>query len=462
MRFKPIDVRPFSERMKEDPSYDITQDRYWEPDQTMSVYGDPELGTSVWDDVRSMEQVDMGNPLLPYVIREKVPPILDRVVPPVLPPDTTPDLNYKVVVEVAGVQHNSTQRLYLGVDKDSEQGLELKAAATHFKDGERYRSLVEFQHIQNVPRELGIRIAMHSRGEPPLYLPLIQQLHPVPKETEKTPWDTIIIPVKPLGYITEKKIRPESDILQEGGWVYVFWKNKLWRELEVSKNQTYRDTHLQYYRQTRNSKVVDNQTAKRQALGTAYDTIWIPYKLNGEVQQGNNGIKILFRNNQLSWEAIDKFESSPAELDKQATSIDSVTVYENSKGFDLTEGPVGPIAPALLDQNTDAIIPYIDSRIIPAKYLDRKRADKIPVVYLKAATWLELELLDEEGTPVPNETYDVLLKDGRKLSGQLNSQGYAKLEGIPALDVVSVDFPQLEEEWLPQAAASPDKNTTPA
>ncbi|RDH46194.1 hypothetical protein [Zooshikella ganghwensis] len=81
-------------------------------------------------------------------------------------------------------------------------------------------------------------------------------------------------------------------------------------------------------------------------------------------------------------------------------------------------------------------------------------------VYLKAATWLEIELLDDDGSPVPHETYNVLLKDGRELTGQLNSQGYAKLEGIPALDVVSVDFPLLEDEWLPQAVAVVGKNTT--
>ncbi|MGI0116066.1 toxin VasX [Zooshikella sp. RANM57] len=285
-------------------------------------------------------------------------------------------------IEVAGVQHNSTQRLYLGVDKDSEQGLELKAAATHFKDGERYRSLVEFHNIQNVPRELGIRIAMHGRGEPPLYLPLILQLQPVPKDTEKTPWDTIIIPVKPLTYLNDKKSRPESDILQEGGWVYVFWKNKLWRELEVSKNQTYRYTRLAFYRNARQSRLGLTDPNTREALGTAYDTIWIPYKLNGEVQQGATGIKMLFSKQQLSWDAIDELESNPGELDKQTTSVDSIKVYEQTKGFDLADGPVGPIAPALLDQNKEVVPPQQNKRVSSERYLDANREHKIPVVYL--------------------------------------------------------------------------------
>ncbi len=297
-------------------------------------------------------------------------------------PDTSPDVNFKIVIEVAGIQHNSSQRLYLGTEKDSEQGLDLKAAVTHFKDEEHYRSLVEFNNLQNVPRELGIRIAMHGRGEPPLYLPLIQQLQPVPKETEKALWDTIIIPVKPLTYINEKKSRPESDILQEDGWVYVFWKNKLWRELQVSNNQTYRDTRLTLHRHARQSRLGLSDPNVREALGTAYDTIWVPYKLNGEVQQGANGVKMLFSPQQLSWDDIDQLESNPAELDKQATSVDSVAVYEQSKGFDLAEGPVGPIAPALLDQNKEVVPPQKNKRVSSERYLDRNRANKIPVVYL--------------------------------------------------------------------------------
>ncbi|RDH41392.1 toxin VasX [Zooshikella ganghwensis] len=383
MRFKPVDIRPFSERMKEDRSYDITQDRYWEADETMSIYGDPELGTSVWDDVRSLEQIDEGRTLLPYVIREKTPPILDRVVPPVPEPDTSPDVNYKIVVEVAGIQHNGSQRLYLAANKESEQGLDLKPAATHFKDEARYRSLVEFNNLQNVPRELGIRIAMHGKGEMPLYLPLINQIQPVPKETEKAFWETIIIPVKPLTYITQRKVRPEADILQEGGWVYVFWKNKLWRELEVTKNQTYRDTHVAFSRNARQSRLGLTDPNTRKALGTAYDTIWIPYKLDGEVQQGASGVKMLFSPQQLSWDDIDQLESSSAELDKQATSVDSVAVYEQSKGFDLAEGPVGPIAPALLDQNKKVVPSQKNKRVSSERYLDANRENKIPVVYLR-------------------------------------------------------------------------------
>ncbi|WP_027710021.1 hypothetical protein [Zooshikella ganghwensis] len=472
MRFKQIDVRPFSERMKEDPSYDITQDRYWEADETMSIYGDPELGTSVWDDVRSLEQIDEGRALLPYVIREKTPPIMERLVPPVPEPDTSPDVNYKIVVEVAGIQHNSSQRLYLSADKDSEQGLDLKAAVTHFKDGERYRSLVEFNNLQNVPRELGIRIAMHGKGEMPLYLPLINQIQPVPKETEKAPWETIIIPVKPLGYITEKKVRPESDILQEGGWVYVFWKNKLWRELEVTKNQTYRDTHVTFYRNARQSRLGLTDPNARKALGTAYDTIWIPYKLNGEVQQGNNGIKMLFSRRQLSWSQIDKLEGNTAELNKQATTVDAMAIYDSERGFDIDDGPLGPIAPALLDQDADVALPPQNPRVSSAQYLDRNRQHKIPVVYLDNVpyVYLKLQLLDDDGELLVNTPYTIKLEP----SFLLNQHSIEYIRNAPALKqwtssgssdaegIVEVQVPAIAEfaviNYTPEGESEPQSS----
>ncbi|WP_027710232.1 ADP-ribosyltransferase domain-containing protein [Zooshikella ganghwensis] len=434
MRFKPVDIRPFSERMKEDRSYDITQDRYWEADETMSIYGDPELGTSVWDDVRSLEQIDEGRTLLPYVIREKTPPILDRVVPPVPEPDTSPDVNYKIVVEVAGIQHNGSQRLYLAANKESEQGLDLKPAATHFKDEARYRSLVEFNNLQNIPRELGIRIAMHGKGEQTLYLPLIDQIQPVSKEAEKAPWDTIIIPVKPLTYITQNKVRPEADVLQEGGWLYVFWQGKLWRELEVTKNQTYRDTHVAFSRNARQSRLGLTNPNERKALGTAYDTIWIPYKLNGEVQQGENGVKILFSPQQLSWDDIDQFERSPEELNKRSTAIDDVAVYEQSKSFDVSEGPVGPIAPALQNQNKEALPAQGNKRVSSDRYLDRNRANKIPVIYLSSFNIdaIQITCTDADGSPAKGLQYIIELPDGTSRTGTLNDQGCATESNIPS------------------------------
>jgi hypothetical protein len=46
-------------------------------------------------------------------------------------------------------------------------------------------------------------------------------------------------------------------------------------------------------------------------------------------------------------------------------------------------------------------------------------------------TWIELELVDDAGEPVPSEPFVVELSDGTKRNGSLDSRGKARIEGIP-------------------------------
>jgi len=62
------------------------------------------------------------------------------------------------------------------------------------------------------------------------------------------------------------------------------------------------------------------------------------------------------------------------------------------------------------------------------------------------ATWLELELLDSQGQPVPFERYKVVTADGKEIEGKLDAEGRARLSGIPP-GSNSVSFPDYESEW---------------
>jgi phage protein D len=61
-------------------------------------------------------------------------------------------------------------------------------------------------------------------------------------------------------------------------------------------------------------------------------------------------------------------------------------------------------------------------------------------------TWLELELLDSAGQPVPYERYKVVTADGKEIEGVLDAEGRARLTGIP-LGSNNVSFPDYEPEW---------------
>ncbi len=59
--------------------------------------------------------------------------------------------------------------------------------------------------------------------------------------------------------------------------------------------------------------------------------------------------------------------------------------------------------------------------------------------------WLEIELVDDEGNPVPGELYVVELPDGSTVSGRLDGNGFARLEGIDP-GTAKVSFPELDKE----------------
>lgn len=58
--------------------------------------------------------------------------------------------------------------------------------------------------------------------------------------------------------------------------------------------------------------------------------------------------------------------------------------------------------------------------------------------------WIEIELVGEDDKPIPWKEYLVLLPDGTSATGYLDSQGFARLQGIGAAGNCKVSFPQLD------------------
>ena len=70
--------------------------------------------------------------------------------------------------------------------------------------------------------------------------------------------------------------------------------------------------------------------------------------------------------------------------------------------------------------------------------------------------WIEIELVGEDGKPIPGEAYCVLLPDGSKVAGLLDANGYARLDRLPAGGACQVCFPDLDGDawqWLESTAA---------
>jgi type VI secretion system secreted protein VgrG len=62
--------------------------------------------------------------------------------------------------------------------------------------------------------------------------------------------------------------------------------------------------------------------------------------------------------------------------------------------------------------------------------------------------WLQIELVDEQGAPVPGAAYVVKTASGEELLGTLDESGKARLGGLDPGSCV-VKFPGHNDSWKP-------------
>lgn len=76
--------------------------------------------------------------------------------------------------------------------------------------------------------------------------------------------------------------------------------------------------------------------------------------------------------------------------------------------------------------------------------------DSSDVVSPEKKSWIAIKLVDEDGKPVPNEEYRVILPDGSTVEGDLNKRGFACLRGIDP-GTCQITFPNLDQSaWKPK------------
>lgn len=62
--------------------------------------------------------------------------------------------------------------------------------------------------------------------------------------------------------------------------------------------------------------------------------------------------------------------------------------------------------------------------------------------------WIAIELVDEDGKPVPNERYRVRTPDGRIFEGTVDGQGKARVGDLPSAGNCEITFPDLDgRDW---------------
>ncbi|GAA5644936.1 hypothetical protein [Vibrio proteolyticus] len=240
-----------------------------------------------------------------------------------------PSPDHKIVVEFAGQWSSNAACLMLAKTEAQKEKVTVGKADLDNK----HRSLATFKDLEVEGKTLYIKIPCADQPTP-ILLKLAEDLQPVDKETEMDEWDNVLVPVRPLAYLDGNKDKAKASELC-GGYLYVFWKNKLWRELAITEKGYYQDVDVEYYRNLYKEEQQKEtpQVIKRKAEGFAVPHFWAPYKINGELQQGDNGLKLIFSPKQKRFAQIEALESDAALLEKSSTPLDELSSYSDGQSF---------------------------------------------------------------------------------------------------------------------------------
>ena len=67
----------------------------------------------------------------------------------------------------------------------------------------------------------------------------------------------------------------------------------------------------------------------------------------------------------------------------------------------------------------------------------------------EALSWIALEVVDDQGKPIPSLRYEMITPDGRRLTGTVGADGKARIEAIKK-GTCKIEFPELpDDSWKP-------------
>ncbi|WP_257110775.1 toxin VasX [Pseudomonas ficuserectae] len=259
----------------------------------------------------------------------------------------------KLIVQIVGKKHSDQQQvLLLGSD-----GTRIYSPKSEVLERELFSSTLKvWDHIEGT--HLHLQIAT-LEGEP-IRLPLLSGTKVTPRQADAQ--FNQIVPVLPFVALPGSKTVDDmgTPVLARAGYVYVFYQEKLWRELEIHVSETgntYHDIDVARYRQQSGFLA-----GERKATGQALEDIWLPALWNNRHVQT---LQLCFSEIQLSAARLERLEKDAASRDQRCNSPDLSGSKMRFK--DLYKGK--PDGKAMLDafSGFDAKNPVAQALIAPIK-----------------------------------------------------------------------------------------------
>lgn len=225
----------------------------------------------------------------------------------------------KLIVQVVGKDHPTTQKLVIYDEANATQ-LEwlTQQDKPETQTSDSFSSVLHVWDWESQPkRNLWLEIAASEGG--PIRVPLHEELRATPRQPEHGMQWNQIVPVVPMTALPG--CRSEQDlgapVLVRAGFVYVFYRNKLWRELEVRQTDgktTYHDVNVARYRDGTGFR-----TGLRRASGVALDDIWLPVQWNN---RHTVDVQMCFSEIQLSAARLQRLEQDSGLRRSRCQSFD--------------------------------------------------------------------------------------------------------------------------------------------
>ena len=207
----------------------------------------------------------------------------------------------KLFVEVAGTDVHPGYGLVL--EKNSEPVANLSMAQQHRH--QRYECDYAVDASEGFDHTLTLTIEKEQGGY--LKLPLLDA--PSPTRLFARTQSNLLFPVYPLAQMPGLGGEKGPALLRPG-YLYVFWKGVLWRELQTDESGKMRDIDLANCRErvkAEGPSVVD----RRHPSSVSLETLWVPARFHkaGRVQWTIGEVELAWSEQQWSWEYIESLES---------------------------------------------------------------------------------------------------------------------------------------------------------
>jgi len=208
-------------------------------------------------------------------------------------------------VQVIGKAHPRNQRLVICHDRDGQPDLALTARDRPITLDKSWCSSV--LHAWNWRPGRRLMLEIDSRDSPPIRLPLLDELSITPRQMEAQ-WNQIVpvLPFVPLPGVNSQHDHG-TPVLCRAGFIYVFYRQRLWRELQVDVDEhgtCFRDIEVARYRQGSGF-----QSGPRIASGELLEDIWLPASWNN---QPVSDLQLCFSEIQLSAPRLLRLEQDAA------------------------------------------------------------------------------------------------------------------------------------------------------